>query len=142
MKSKTGKALNSAITMLTVGLLVGCAPSAYLTAKDVPTPVLLCGPSHMQTNKNVISVTAVGKNETLYAGDANSTVLGQSKRVADSGLASVEINKVLQGNNTADIQLNKVAVGSYFTGIGNWTIEKTYVKIKGGMTEAGKEIQK
>jgi hypothetical protein len=127
------------IVFSAVALMVGCAPKAYLTASSVPNPVLLGGPSHIKTENNVVKVKVVPIRAavTQDVGTIHSTQ--EVIKDEDANKVSEEINKVTNGNNALDVQLSKMSVGAYYYGLGNLSVMKNWVSIKGGISEAGQE---
>jgi len=122
------------------GLIGGCAPGAYMSVKGVSNPVYVCGPSHVETLKNVVNVTSTVKGETVTANQGTSLEQHSSESsVSDSNVASEAINKATGGNDALDVQINRLSVGAYYMGFPGWTKENTWVKVKAGISENGKE---
>jgi hypothetical protein len=141
MNLQSSGAWKGVMVFASIALIVGCAPKAYLTAGSVPNPVLLGGPSHIKTEKKVVDVTVVPMSIAVSTDVGNARVTQEATKEEKANKTSEEIARVTQGNDALDVQLTKVSVGAYYYGFGNLSVIKNWVHIKGGISEAGKEIK-
>lgn len=141
MNLKSSGAWRGVIAFSTIAVIVGCAPKAYMTAGSLPNPVLLGGPSHIKTEKASVRVKVVPTSTTVSKDVGTIRVSKEFVKEEDADKAEKEIAKVTQGNNALDVQISKMSVGAYYYGLGNLSVIKNWVSIKGGLSESGKEVQ-
>jgi len=141
MNLKSSGVWKGIIAFSTIALIVGCAPKAYLTAGSVPNPVLLGGPSHIKTENKVLDVQVVPMRVAVSQDVGKVRVTSEAVKDEDADKAAKAIAKITQNNETLDVQLYKLSVGAYYYDLGNLSVMKNWVHIKGGLSETGKEVK-
>jgi hypothetical protein len=141
MNLQSNNTWKGVLSFAMIALIAGCAPKAYLTTGSVPNPVLLGGPSHIKTEKKVVDVTVVPMKVAVTTNAGGASITQEATKEENANKTSEEINSVTHGNTALDVQLSKLSVGAYYYGLGNLSVIKNWVHIKGGLSEAGKEIK-
>ncbi|MCK9418675.1 MAG: hypothetical protein M0R70_04760 [Nitrospirae bacterium] len=141
MSQQNGRKWKNLITFVAIVCVTGCAPSAYLTVSSVPNPVLLAGPSHIETYRNDVDV------EVLYSHTETWTDYGYgvsaqqtTTRIEGPNKASAAVFRATQGNDALDVHVSGMQVGAWVSGLPFFVgVLENWINIKGGVAETGKD---